>query len=83
MNLRKAANHPLLIRNIYDDDQIRVLARILKRNDPGHKQANENYIIEDLSVMSDFYIHKTCLAYRVSYLDTTANISAMRSIISF
>ncbi len=26
--------------------------------------ANVNFIAEDLSYMSDFYIHKTCLAYR-------------------
>lgn len=67
MNLRKAANHPLLIRQHYDNDQIRVLARLLKR-DASHKDANEAFIREDLSVMSDFYIHKTCLAYRVSFL---------------
>lgn len=66
MNLRKAANHPLLLRNHYDGEQIRVLARLLKRQDAGHQQAVEKFIREDLAVMSDFYIHKTCMAYRVS-----------------
>ena len=64
MNLRKIANHPLLVRHHFDDSQLRTMAKILKR-DPSHKDARESYIIEDLSVMSDFDIHKTCLAYRV------------------
>jgi len=63
MNLRKIANHPLLTRHHYDDSQLRALARILKR-DPSHKDARESYIIEDMAVMSDFDIHKTCLNYR-------------------
>jgi SWI/SNF-related matrix-associated actin-dependent regulator 1 of chromatin subfamily A len=65
MNLRKIANHPLLIRRHFDNEQVRVLARLLKR-DHTHKDATEKFIVEDLSVMSDFDIHKTCLAYRVS-----------------
>ena len=66
MNLRKIANHPLLIRRHFDNDQVKMLARILKR-DPSLREATEKFIIEDLSVMSDFDIHKTCLAYRVSF----------------
>ena len=65
MNLRKIANHPLLIRRHFANDQIKMLARILKR-DPSHREATEKFIMEDLSVMSDFDIHKTCLAYRVT-----------------
>ena len=45
--------------------QLKVLARILKKQDPGHREANEKFIVEDLSVMSDFSIHQTCLMYRV------------------
>jgi len=63
MNLRKIANHPLLIRNHFDVGQVRQLARILKK-DASHDKAVEKFIAEDLSVMSDFDIHKTCLAYR-------------------
>ena len=65
MNLRKIANHPLLSRNHFDQSQIRQLAKLLKK-DPSHEAAVEKFIIEDMSVMSDFDIHKTCLAYRVS-----------------
>eukprot|EP00095_Tigriopus_kingsejongensis_P007896 maker-scaffold1406_size42870-snap-gene-0.11 protein:Tk07896 transcript:maker-scaffold1406_size42870-snap-gene-0.11-mRNA-1 annotation:"low quality protein: swi snf-related matrix-associated actin-dependent regulator of chromatin subfamily a containing dead h box 1-like" len=64
MNLRKAANHPLLIRYHYDDAKVKLLARTLKKQDSGHKEANETYIREDLSVLTDFLIHKTCLEYR-------------------
>jgi len=63
MNLRKIANHPLLIRNHFDDKQLHILAKLLKK-DESHKNAQEKFIIEDLSYMSDFDIHKTCLAYR-------------------
>jgi SWI/SNF-related matrix-associated actin-dependent regulator 1 of chromatin subfamily A len=64
MNLRKIANHPLLVRNHFDTAQVRMLARILKK-DPSHCQAVEKFIVEDMSVLSDFDINKTCLAYRV------------------
>ena len=67
MNLRKIANHPLLIRNHFDNSQIRTLARVLKK-DPSHSEAVEKFITEDLGAMSDFDIHKTCLAYRVMIL---------------
>jgi SWI/SNF-related matrix-associated actin-dependent regulator 1 of chromatin subfamily A len=64
MNLRKTANHPLLIRDQYDDHKLGVIARMLKTRDSGHKEAVESFIIEDLQTMSDFDIHKTCETYR-------------------
>jgi len=63
MNLRKIANHPLLVRNHFDGTQVRSLASILKK-DPSHNLAVEKFIREDLSALSDYDIHKTCLAYR-------------------
>ena len=66
MNLSKCANHPLLIRDNYDQHKLEVIARLLKTRDSGHKDANEDYIIEDLKIMSDFDINKTCETYRVS-----------------
>merc|ERR1719270_3166636 len=64
MNLRKCANHPLLIRDHYDQHKLEVMARLLKTRDSGHKQAIESYIVEDLKIMSDFEINKTCETYR-------------------
>lgn len=67
MNLRKCANHPLLIRDHYDLHKLEVMARLLKTRDSGHKQAIESYIVEDLKIMSDFEINKTCETYRVRH----------------
>lgn len=67
MNLRKIANHPLLIRKHFDNVQVRTIARLLKARDASHALAVEKFIVEDLSALSDFDIHKTCLAYRVSF----------------
>lgn len=64
MNLRKTANHPLLVRDQYDDHKLGVMARLLKTRDSGHKEANETFIVEDLKVMSDFEINRTCETYR-------------------
>ena len=41
------------------------MARLLKTRDSGHKEALESYIVEDLKIMSDFEINKTCETYRV------------------
>ena len=74
MNLRKASNHPLLLRNHYDKAGVRNLARLLKKNDPGHAKAVEKFIVEDLEALSDFYIHKTCEHYPVSHVDSKPGI---------
>ena len=67
--LSQCANHPLLIRDHYDTSKLEVMARLLKTRDSGHKQAIESYIVEDLKIMSDFEINKTCETYRVWYPD--------------
>lgn len=64
MQLRKLANHPLLVRDHYTDKQLKVIARSLKAYESSHKNAVEEYIIQDLKLMSDFDIHKTCEHYR-------------------
>ncbi|XP_066976511.1 SWI/SNF-related matrix-associated actin-dependent regulator of chromatin subfamily A containing DEAD/H box 1 homolog isoform X1 [Macrobrachium rosenbergii] len=61
MTLRKIANHPLLVRSYYDSSKIKAIAKVLKKTT--HRDSVEDYIVEDLSVMSDFQIHKTCLTY--------------------
>ena len=57
----------LLLRNHYDKAGARNLARLLKKNDPGHAKAVEKFIVEDIEALSDFYIHKTCQHYPVSW----------------
>ena len=53
------SNHPLLHRNIYTNDKIRKMARILCQNEY-KKEGNIEYIFEDFEVMSDFEIHTLC-----------------------
>jgi len=64
MNLRKTANHPLLVRDLYTDSKLKEMARMLKTRDSGHADALESFIVEDLQSMSDYQIHRTCEYYR-------------------
>ncbi|KAG8238929.1 hypothetical protein J437_LFUL000766, partial [Ladona fulva] len=63
MQLRKVANHPLLIRTLYDDKNIREMAAILQK-DPSYQEENLNYIIEDLEILSDYELHRLCLGFK-------------------
>ncbi|XP_053396999.1 SWI/SNF-related matrix-associated actin-dependent regulator of chromatin subfamily A containing DEAD/H box 1A-like [Mercenaria mercenaria] len=65
MQLRKAANHPLLHRSHYTDDLIKEMAEVLCE-EPSHKDrgALPKFIIEDMKPMSDFEIHKCCRYYK-------------------
>ena len=60
VELRKAANHPLLRREHYTDSTLQKLAKMLK-NDVVYAEANEVYIFEDMQVMNDFELHSLCL----------------------
>ncbi|KAK7077745.1 ATP-dependent helicase smarcad1 [Halocaridina rubra] len=62
MTLRKITNHPLLVRHHYDLAKLKNMAKILKKTT--HRESVMQFIVDDLSVMSDFQIHKTCLMYR-------------------
>ena len=63
IELRKAANHPLLRRCIYNDDKLKQMAKlILKESDP---DVVYEYVLEDLSLMTDFEIHELCGHYKV------------------
>ncbi|KAA0185809.1 hypothetical protein HAZT_HAZT004516 [Hyalella azteca] len=46
---------------LYTDDKLRKIAKVLKRT--SHPNSVLEYIVEDLTVMSDFEIHKTCCSY--------------------
>lgn len=62
MELRKAANHPLLRRCIYTDAKILEMAKLVFKESP--PDTNLEYVREDMSVMSDFQLHKLCPLYR-------------------
>jgi SWI/SNF-related matrix-associated actin-dependent regulator of chromatin subfamily A containing DEAD/H box 1 len=62
MQLRKAANHPLLFRRLYTDDKIKVMSKkIMKEEKYGTKEHSQAAIMEDMSYMWDFTLHKLCL----------------------
>jgi len=65
MQLRKLANHPLLLRYKYSDDMIKVLTKRLLEESK-NVNSRSNYSVKELSLMSDFDIHYTVSLYPVS-----------------
>ncbi|XP_022700088.1 SWI/SNF-related matrix-associated actin-dependent regulator of chromatin subfamily A containing DEAD/H box 1 homolog isoform X1 [Varroa jacobsoni] len=62
MQLRKAANHPLLLRTHYSDNRLRQMAKIICKQ-PSHKESTVSLVFEDMQVMSDFQLHSLCLQF--------------------
>uniref|UniRef100_A0A8C8RZQ3 DNA helicase n=1 Tax=Pelusios castaneus TaxID=367368 RepID=A0A8C8RZQ3_9SAUR len=56
MQLRKMANHPLLHRQYYTADKLKMMSTLMLK-EPTHCDANPDLIFEDMSVMSDFELH--------------------------
>ena len=63
MSLRKASIHPLLFRHLYTDDTIRSMSKAILREPQYAEDGNQVYIMEDMSVMSDFELHNLCLKF--------------------
>jgi hypothetical protein len=64
MQLRKAANHPLLHRTLYTTETLQQMSKAIMR-EPEYFDANQQYIFEDMEVMSDFELHKLCRKFKV------------------
>lgn len=64
-DLRKLSNHPLLMRYHYNFEKLQEIAKLLAR-DPGYKDTVVQYIVDDLTWMSDFEIHTLAKGFRVS-----------------
>lgn len=62
MGLRKAANHPLLIRSRYDDRTLRSMSNLMLK-EPTHKDANPQFVFEDMQQLHDFELHELCKKY--------------------
>ncbi|XP_047029911.1 SWI/SNF-related matrix-associated actin-dependent regulator of chromatin subfamily A containing DEAD/H box 1 homolog [Helicoverpa zea] len=62
MDMRKLANHPLLLRYHYIDTTVRQIASRLAK-DSKYKENNEQYAWEDLMCLSDFQIHQLTLQH--------------------
>jgi SWI/SNF-related matrix-associated actin-dependent regulator of chromatin subfamily A containing DEAD/H box 1 len=66
MQLRKTANHPVLVRAFYTEDQIYEIAKRLKVKNDDWRADPLEHVVEDLQAYSDFQIHT--LAKSFSYL---------------
>lgn len=64
MKLRRASNHPLLLRNHFDLEKLRTMSHVLLK-EPTYIDANPDLIFEDMEVMSDFELHTLCTKFPV------------------
>ncbi|XP_051822284.1 SWI/SNF-related matrix-associated actin-dependent regulator of chromatin subfamily A containing DEAD/H box 1 [Antechinus flavipes] len=62
MQLRKMANHPLLHRQYYTAEKLKVMSQLMLK-EPTHCEANPDLIFEDMEVMTDFELHLLCKQY--------------------
>ncbi|XP_017880603.1 SWI/SNF-related matrix-associated actin-dependent regulator of chromatin subfamily A containing DEAD/H box 1 homolog [Ceratina calcarata] len=63
MQLRKLANHSLLVRDYYNDSRLRIISSRLAK-EHSYKQKNADYIFEDLQWMSDYQINQLTRTYK-------------------
>ncbi|XP_017485620.1 PREDICTED: SWI/SNF-related matrix-associated actin-dependent regulator of chromatin subfamily A containing DEAD/H box 1 homolog [Rhagoletis zephyria] len=59
MDMRKTANHPLLMRHYFSDETLQNISERLACA-PSLKKNNPQYIFEELAVMSDFQVQQFC-----------------------
>lgn len=64
MDLRKASNHPMLFRRLYNDKLLRIMSKECLKEDEFLDRDTE-LIYEDMEVMTDFELHRFCLGYKV------------------
>ena len=62
MNLRKASIHPLLFRQIYDDQTLHKMSKACLK-EVEFAESNVNLVFEDMSVMTDMELHQFCVRY--------------------
>ena len=61
--LRKIANHPLLVRDVYTEDQLHSIAPLLTAEGAFGNEATVEKAFEELTTMSDHEIGKFCREY--------------------
>ncbi|KAJ2358730.1 DNA-dependent ATPase fun30 [Coemansia sp. RSA 2618] len=62
MDMRKVADHPLLLRSRYAQAELKQMAKMLMC-EPDYADANYTYVLEDMEVCSDFELHSLCTSY--------------------
>ncbi|KRY77140.1 SWI/SNF-related matrix-associated actin-dependent regulator of chromatin subfamily A containing DEAD/H box 1B [Trichinella pseudospiralis] len=63
MKLRKAANHPLLLRWHYKEKKLNRIAKVVAK-EKFYKNFQFSEVVEDLMLKSDFEIHKLCCQHK-------------------
>lgn len=63
MAMRKLANHPLLMLNLYTKDTLKKMSFLMLK-EPTHREANQEFIYQDMCVMHDFELHRLCKQYK-------------------
>ncbi|KAL1237542.1 putative regulator of chromatin subfamily A [Trichinella spiralis] len=63
MKLRKAANHPLLLRWHYKEKKLNKIAKVVAK-EKVYKKFQLSEVVEDLMLKSDFEIHKLCCQHK-------------------
>ncbi|KAF9182591.1 hypothetical protein BGZ50_004815 [Haplosporangium sp. Z 11] len=63
MQLRKASDHPMLFRELYKDETLKKMAKVITR-EIEFCDSNVAYIEEDMAVMTDFELHRLCKQYK-------------------
>ncbi|GAA5906029.1 hypothetical protein JCM5296_005686 [Sporobolomyces johnsonii] len=62
-DLRKASNHPMLFRRLYDEKKLRLMSKDCLREEE-FMDRNKDLIFEDMEVMTDFELHRFCQGYK-------------------
>lgn len=65
MDMRKLANHPLLLRYYYSDETVHEIAKILSQHPNYKKNRNPQYCFEELAPLSDFQLYQTMRNYDI------------------
>ncbi|CAL9733969.1 ATP-dependent helicase Fun30p [Monosporozyma servazzii] len=63
MSLRKVSIHPLLFRNIYTDAMLDKMSKAILKEPAYAAEGNKQYIMEDMSVMTDYELHNLCCTF--------------------
>lgn len=69
MDMRKLANHPLLLRYYYTDTMVHKVAAELAKHPLYKKNPNPQYVFEELAPLSDFQLYQTIEKYELSQPD--------------
>lgn len=69
MDMRKLANHPLLLRFYYTDERVHEVAKELSKHTQYKKNRNPQYVFEELAPLSDFQLYQTIEKYGIAQRD--------------